>query len=138
MPSSHGDLPTIPEKHTFKIGEVAQLVGVKTHVLRFWEREFAAIRPRKGSNGHRLYSRADVEQLRDVRALLHERRMTIAGARALLDQGTDAVQSMLVGAPVEAASALEAAHAEHDVLQTQIAQTQAQVDQLAALYAVDD
>lgn len=130
MSSTRGDLPAIPDKHTFKIGEVAQLVGVKTHVLRFWEREFASIRPRKGSNGHRLYSRSDVEQLRDVRGLLHERRMTIAGARALLDQGNEAVQSMLVGAPVEAASALEAAQVEQVALQTQVTHVQAQVKRL--------
>lgn len=130
QPAASEALPDIPDKHTFKIGEVARLVGVKTHVLRFWEREFASIRPRKGSNGHRLYSRGDVEQLRDVRALLHERRMTIAGARALLDQGDEAVQSMLVGAPVEAASALEAAQAEQAALQAQLGNVQAQVKRL--------
>lgn len=130
MSSTRGDLPAIPEKHTFKIGEVAHLVGVKTHVLRFWEREFASIRPRKGSNGHRLYSRSDVEQLRDVRALLHDRRMTIAGARALLDQGDEAVQSMLMGPPVEAASALEAAQSQQAALQTQLTHMQTQVKRL--------
>lgn len=125
MLSSLADgLPEIPEKHAFKIGEVARIVGVKTHVLRFWETEFATIRPRKGRNGHRLYTRDDVERLCRLRLLLHDRGMTIAGARALLKEGHDAVNAVLAASPAEATSALEAAQAEQTALSDQLLQAQ--------------
>ncbi len=97
----------IPDKLSFKIGETARLVGVEPHVLRFWETSFGRVRPQKGRNGHRLYSRADVRLLRRIRALLHDQRYTIAGARALLREGEEAVQAVLGGRPIEAASALK-------------------------------
>lgn len=123
-------LPVIPDKHIFKIGEVARIVGVKTHVLRFWETEFATIRPRKGRNGHRQYSREDVERLCRLRLLLHDRGMTIAGARALLKEGQDAVNAMLAGTPAEAASALEAAQADRTALTEQLDHARSQVQNL--------
>ena len=85
------EFPAIPNRLEFKIGEVSRLVGVKDYVLRFWENEFEGVRPRKGRNGHRIYTRADVELLRDIRLLLHGRRLTIAGARVALRDGKDAV-----------------------------------------------
>lgn len=97
------DLPPIPDKLFFKIGEVSRLVGVKPHVLRFWEGEFSQIRPTKAANGHRLYARGDVEKLRRIRTLLHERRFTIAGVRALLNEGSEAVEAALALRPSEAA-----------------------------------
>jgi DNA-binding transcriptional MerR regulator len=127
MSSMSGELPAIPDKHIFKIGEVARLVGVKTHVLRFWEREFTSIRPRKGRNGHRQYSRTDVEQLRRVRCLLHERGMTIVGARALLKDGREAVDAVLAGTPAEAAEALQAVQAEQTALTEQVEHAQTQL-----------
>jgi len=77
----HGALPS---KLFFRIGEVAGLVGVEPHVLRYWEREFRAIRPTKSSKGQRVYSRKDVENLLRVRALLYEEGFTIAGAKKKL------------------------------------------------------
>lgn len=99
----------IPEKLQFKIGEVSKLVGVKPYVLRFWESEFSHLRPRKGGNGHRIYSRNDVIALRRIRQLLHERKYTIAGARALLSEGEEAVEAVLNARPAEAAADLNAA-----------------------------
>lgn len=127
MTSVSGALPAIPDKHTFKIGEVARLVGVKTHVLRFWEREFTVVRPRKGRNGHRQYSQSDVKQLRRIRGLLHERGMTIVGARALLRDGQQAVDAVLAGTPGEAAEALQAVQAEQSVLTEQVEHVQEQL-----------
>lgn len=78
------DLPPIPEKIYFRIGEVAHLVGVEPHVLRYWEHEFRSIRPTKSQRGQRVYSRRDVEHLRRIRALLYEQGFTIAGAKKAL------------------------------------------------------
>src|SRR5260370_8637525 len=75
---------SLPEKLYFRIGEVAELVGVEPHVLRYWEREFRSIRPTKSAKGQRVYSRRDVENLMRVRELLYKDGFTIAGAKKKL------------------------------------------------------
>jgi DNA-binding transcriptional MerR regulator len=75
---------SLPEKLYFRIGEVAELVGVEPHVLRYWEREFRTIRPTKSAKGQRVYSRRDVENLMRVRELLYKEGFTIAGAKKKL------------------------------------------------------
>jgi DNA-binding transcriptional MerR regulator len=77
-------MESIPDKRFFRIGEVSRIVGVPTHVLRYWEREFSLIRPRRASSKHRLYRRGDVEVLLHIKKLLHRERYTIAGARKKL------------------------------------------------------
>jgi DNA-binding transcriptional MerR regulator len=77
---------SLPSKLYFRIGEVAELVGVEPHVLRYWEREFRTIRPTKSAKGQRVYSRRDVENLMRVRELLYRDGFTIAGARKRLQQ----------------------------------------------------
>src|SRR5271154_27809 len=84
MTMSHEDRGTLPAKLYFRIGEVAGLVGVEPHVLRYWEREFRSIRPSKSAKGQRVYSRRDVENLLRVRELLYAQGFTIAGARKRL------------------------------------------------------
>ena len=74
----------LPDKLFFKIGEVAQIVGVATHVLRYWESEFVALRPLKTRGSHRVYRRRDVELAVLLRRLLHEEGLTIAGAKRRL------------------------------------------------------
>jgi DNA-binding transcriptional MerR regulator len=76
----------LPSKLYYRIGEVAELVGVEPHVLRYWEREFRTIRPTKSAKGQRVYSRRDVENLVLVRGLLYEQGFTIAGARRKLQE----------------------------------------------------
>jgi DNA-binding transcriptional MerR regulator len=75
---------SLPSKLYFRIGEVAELVGVEPHVLRYWEREFRTIRPTKSAKGQRVYSRRDVENLMRVRELLYREGFTIAGAKKKL------------------------------------------------------
>jgi DNA-binding transcriptional MerR regulator len=75
---------SLPAKLYFRIGEVADLVGVEPHVLRYWEREFRTIRPTKSAKGQRVYSRRDVENLMRVRELLYQEGFTIAGAKKRL------------------------------------------------------
>lgn len=76
--------PQIPDKLYFKIGEVAELTGVKPHVLRYWESEVAAIRPTKNRNQQRLYRQRDIELILRLKDLLYSQGYTIAGARNLL------------------------------------------------------
>ncbi len=78
----------IPSKRFFKIGEVSRIVGVPTHVLRYWEREFALVRPRRAPSKQRLYRRKDVEMLLHIKNLLHDEKYTIAGARKVLSGGS--------------------------------------------------
>jgi DNA-binding transcriptional MerR regulator len=80
---AHGGLPS---KLYYRIGEVAVLVGVEPHVLRYWEREFRNIRPTKSAKGQRVYSRRDVENLVRVRELLYREGFTIAGAKKKLQE----------------------------------------------------
>lgn len=79
------ELPEIPEdRNYFKIGEAAALAGVKPYILRYWESEFKSLNPKKTSSGHRMYSRADIELLLQIRTLLYEQMYTVAGARKRL------------------------------------------------------
>lgn len=73
-----------PVKLYYRIGEVAEIVGVEPHVLRYWETEFRSIRPQKSRKGQRIYSRRDVEKLLRVKDLLYNQGFTIAGARKQL------------------------------------------------------
>lgn len=75
----------IPDKLYFRIGEVAQLAGIKPYVLRFWETEFPALGPKKSGKGHRLFRRKDVELVLEIKRLLYEKRYTIEGARKFLE-----------------------------------------------------
>ena len=77
-------LEAIPDRMAFKIGPAADLVGVKPYVLRFWETEFEALRPKKSRKGQRAYSRRDVETAMIIKKLLYEDRFSIEGARARL------------------------------------------------------
>jgi len=74
----------IPDKLYFKIGEVAELTGVKPHVLRYWESEFGVFRPSKSRSNQRLYRRKDVELVLRVKDLLYNQGFTLAGAKKQL------------------------------------------------------
>lgn len=71
----------IPDKLYFRIGEVSKLAKIPAYVLRFWESEFPRIRPKRTDAGQRLYSRADIELILKIKALLYEKKFTIQGAR---------------------------------------------------------
>src|SRR5450432_24840 len=94
--ASRESLPSsLPAKLYFRIGEVAELVGVEPHVLRYWEREFRAIRPTKSAKGQRVYSRRDVENLMRVRELLYREGFTIAGAKKKLQRTSEEAEAAL-------------------------------------------
>ena len=74
----------VPDKLFFKIGEVAEIAGIKPHVLRFWETEFGIPKPVKSRTGHRVYRQKDVETVLQIRKLLYEEGYTISGAKKKL------------------------------------------------------
>ncbi len=87
--SDDGLGPNVPDKLAFRIGEVAELVGVEPHVLRYWESEFR-VRPQRSASGQRMYRRKDLAKLLRIKKLLHEEGYTIAGARkALAEPGVE-------------------------------------------------
>ncbi len=79
LPSS--ELPPIPPKRYFTIGEVSELCGVKPHVLRYWEQEFTQLKPVKRRGNRRYYQHHEVMLIRHIRELLYEQGFTISGAR---------------------------------------------------------
>jgi DNA-binding transcriptional MerR regulator len=87
-PSNNNELPVIPEKRYFTIGEVSELCAVKPHVLRYWEQEFTGLSPVKRRGNRRYYQRHEVLMIRQIRALLYEQGYTISGAKAHLMNDT--------------------------------------------------
>ena len=79
-------LPVIPAKRYFTIGEVAELCGVKPHVLRYWEQEFTQLRPMKRRGNRRYYQHHEVLMIRRIRDLLYDQGFTISGARNRLQE----------------------------------------------------
>jgi DNA-binding transcriptional MerR regulator len=79
-----GELPPIPGKRYFTIGEVSELCGVRPHVLRYWEQEFPQLKPVKRRGNRRYYQRHDVLMVRQIRSLLYDQGFTIGGARQQL------------------------------------------------------
>ena len=84
-PGSNRELPPIPAKRYFTIGEVSELCDVKPHVLRYWETEFPSLSPVKRRGNRRYYQRHDVLMVRQIRGLLYEQGYTIGGARLRLE-----------------------------------------------------
>jgi DNA-binding transcriptional MerR regulator len=85
------ELPPIPAKRYFTIGEVSELCGVKPHVLRYWEQEFTQLKPVKRRGNRRYYQHHEVLLIRRIRQLLYEEGFTISGARLRLDQGVEEI-----------------------------------------------
>ncbi len=85
-PGENLNLPPIPNKRYFTIGEVSDLCGVKPHVLRYWEQEFPQLKPVKRRGNRRYYQRHEVQLIRQIRNLLYIDGFTISGARNKLEQ----------------------------------------------------
>ena len=83
--SNNNELPVIPGKRYFTIGEVSELCGVKPHVLRYWEQEFTQLKPVKRRGNRRYYQHHEVLLIRKIRELLYKQGFTISGARNRLD-----------------------------------------------------
>ena len=83
--SNNNELPPIPGKRYFTIGEVSELCAVKPHVLRYWEQEFPQLKPAKRRGNRRYYQRQDVILIRQIRSLLYDQGFTIGGARQRME-----------------------------------------------------
>lgn len=83
----------IPDKMGFKIGEVADMLGIKQYVLRYWESEFDILKPKKATNNQRYYTKKDVENAYLIRKLLHRDRFSIEGARSAMKDLKNFVRS---------------------------------------------
>lgn len=101
-PPARIELPPIPAKRYFTIGEVSELCAVKAHVLRYWEQEFAQLRPVKRRGNRRYYQHHEVLLIRRIRELLYEEGFTISGARQRLEHDLEAAP-----APKPATAALD-------------------------------
>lgn len=88
-PTHNSELPPIPGKRYFTIGEVSELCAVKPHVLRYWEQEFPQLKPVKRRGNRRYYQRDDVETIRTIRSLLYDQGYTIGGARQRMTSEDD-------------------------------------------------
>lgn len=110
--SSGSELPDIPGKRYFTIGEVSELCSVKPHVLRYWEQEFPQLKPVKRRGNRRYYQQQDVLTIRQIRSLLYDQGYTIGGARQRMEEGDDP----------RAASAPAAAAVDPELLKSTIAE----------------
>src|ERR1035437_5925840 len=109
----NSELPPIPAKRYFTIGEVSELCWVKPHVLRYWEQEFTQLKPVKRRGNRRYYQHHEVLLIRRIRELLYEQGFTISGARNRLDesQGSGARYAPKMDAAESAAVAAAAVEA---------------------------
>ncbi|MDX9785664.1 MAG: MerR family transcriptional regulator [Desulfobacterales bacterium] len=89
MENSNDPEGVIPDKFYFKIGEVSSVVGLPTHVLRFWESEFKQIRPKRTASGQRLYRKKDVLLILKIKDLLYNKKFTIAGAKRCIQSDSE-------------------------------------------------
>lgn len=92
-PSNNAELPEIPAKRYFTIGEVSELCAVKPHVLRYWEQEFPQLKPVKRRGNRRYYQHQDVILIRQIRTLLYDQGYTIGGARQRMSGEEESVES---------------------------------------------
>lgn len=102
---ANSELPLIPAKRYFTIGEVSELCGVKAHVLRYWEQEFTQLKPVKRGGNRRYYQHHEVLLIRRIRQLLYEDGFTISGARSRLDQNATSQEESLSNVPDNFAAA---------------------------------
>src|SRR6201991_2049400 len=98
------ELPPIPAKRYFTIGEVSELCGVKPHVLRYWEQEFTQLKPVKRRGNRRYYQHHEVLLIRRIRQLLYEEGFTISGARHRLDQAVEQATKATPGSAAKVTS----------------------------------
>lgn len=109
-PGDNAELPAIPGKRYFTIGEVSELCLVKPHVLRYWEQEFPELRSVKRRGNRRYYQHHDVRLVREIRSLLYIEGFTISGARKHLAQEGQAAGDEWSEALVNLGRALEELH----------------------------
>lgn len=114
------ELPAIPDKRYFTIGEASELCNVKPHVLRYWEQEFHQLRPNKRTGNRRYYQQKDIQIVRSIRKLLYEEGFTITGAKAQLMETIR--ETKKPASPVNIRKLLQDIHQELQRIDEQLAQ----------------
>jgi len=129
------DSQVIPDRLYFKIGDVAQICGVETYVLRFWETQFPQLKPNKSGTGQRLYRKREVELALDIKRLVHEEGYTIAGARQALVSGQRrvALQTAAAAAPAAVSSAAAAPGSRSESQKAAMLRVKSELREIAAL-----
>ena len=110
------ELPPIPAKRYFTIGEVSELCGVKPYVLRYWEQEFTQLKPMKRRGNRRYYQHHEVLLIRRIRELLYEQGFTISGARNRLDSRASALAGGIEPVQVEEAPVVDTVRLREELL----------------------
>lgn len=123
------EIPTIPDRLYFKIGDVARLLKVEAYVLRFWESQFPQLKPNKSGTGQRLYRKRDVEIAVEIKRLVYGEGYTLSGARQVLGQGRKA--EVPAPAPTKAAPAV--ASKKRDKVADVVTRARAELREIAAL-----
>jgi DNA-binding transcriptional MerR regulator len=125
--------PVIPDRLYFKIGDVAQICGVETYVLRFWETQFPQLKPNKSGTGQRLYRKREVELALDIKRLVHAEGYTIAGARQALENGNrrGTLQPSLAAVPAAVATSAFGLRSETE--RTAISRVKSELREIAAM-----
>jgi DNA-binding transcriptional MerR regulator len=130
---ANAQLPPIPAKRYFTIGEVSDLCAVKPHVLRYWEQEFSQLKPVKRRGNRRYYQHHEVLLIRRIRDLLYEQGFTISGARHRLETETSAAPLRLAGSNNESANARAETSGRDNMNEVSLAQLRQELEAIRLL-----
>ena len=130
------EIPTIPDRLYFKIGDVARLLKVEPYVLRFWESQFPQLKPNKSGTGQRLYRKRDVEVAVEIKRLVYGEGYTLSGARQVLGQQRRSDAAGPAPARTVKASVAKAIPAKNDKVAAVVGRARAELREIAGMLAV--
>lgn len=129
------EIPTIPDRLYFKIGDVARLLKIEPYVLRFWESQFPQLKPNKSGTGQRLYRKRDVEIAVEIKRLVYGEGYTLSGARQVLGQQRRADAAAAAPAPAAKSNAQKAAPARNDKVAVVVGRLRTELREIAGMLA---
>ena len=129
------EIPTIPDRLYFKIGDVARLLKVEPYVLRFWESQFPQLKPNKSGTGQRLYRKRDVEVAVEIKRLVYGEGYTLSGARQALGQQRRADATVPAPAPTAKSSSAKVTPARNDKVAVVVGRVRTELQEIAGILA---
>jgi DNA-binding transcriptional MerR regulator len=129
------EIPTIPDRLYFKIGDVARLLKIEPYVLRFWESQFPQLKPNKSGTGQRLYRKRDVEVAVEIKRLVYGEGYTLSGARQVLGQQRRADASVSPPAPAAKSNVQKAPPARNDKVAVVVSRLRTELREIAGILA---
>jgi len=129
------EIPTIPDRLYFKIGDVARLLKVEPYVLRFWESQFPQLKPNKSGTGQRLYRKRDVEIAVEIKRLVYGEGYTLSGARQVLGQQRRADAAVATPAPAAKSNVQKAAPARSDKVAVVVSRLRTELREIVGMLA---